>query len=89
MMVNRECQVATVFPKKSLGNAHCVTQIAFFTVVLNSKASGSQLGFHLIAGERMDESGKTDAIPQLQRFPPPAQKEPAKSRRLVDKSLIA
>jgi hypothetical protein len=78
-----------VFPRKSLGNDHYVTQTAFFTVVLDSKASGSQFGFHFIAGEGMDKSGKTDAIPQLQPFFPPAQKELAKSCRPVDKSLIA
>jgi hypothetical protein len=75
--------------KKLLGNAHCVAQTAFFTVVLDSKASGSQLRFHFIAGERMDKSAKTNAIPQLQRFLPPTQKELAKSCRPVDKSLVA
>ncbi len=55
----------------------------------DSKASGFQFGFRFIAAKPMDKSGKADAIPQFQRFLPPAQKETGESGRPMDKNLIA
>ena len=62
---------------KSLGNANGVTAACLFTIVLNSKTSGSQLFFHFVAGEPVDVTTPFKMVAGIQGFLAPTKEAAA------------
>jgi hypothetical protein len=77
-----------ILAAESVGNPNGTTTGALFIVVYNSKTCSSQLYFYSVAGEPIYVATPFDAISRLQRFFPPAKKEPAKYGRPMADRLM-
>jgi hypothetical protein len=69
------------------GSANGVTAAGVFTVVRDSKTSGSQLSFHSVASA-MNVTSPFEMVPGIQEFLVPTKNKAAKFGRAVDNCVI-